>query len=142
MALYPNVQKKAQAELDEVVGPDRLPDHTDSNALVYVNAIVKEALRWHVVVPQGISHRTIEDDELDGYFIPGGTTIMTNVWCVDMCFEDYVLSLIAWSIRAFLHDPKAYENPFDFCPERFIKDGEIDPNVRDPTDFMFGFGRR
>ncbi|KAJ8474077.1 hypothetical protein ONZ51_g7462 [Trametes cubensis] len=123
MALYPNVQKKAQAELDQVVGPDRLPDHTDSNSLVYINAIVKEALRWHVVLPQGIPHRTIEDDELNGYFIPRGTTVMANVW-------------------AFLHDPQAYENPFDFFPERFIRDGGIDPNVRDPTDFMFGFGRR
>ena len=142
MALYPDVQKKAQAELDKVVGPDRLPDHTDSDALIYINAIVKEALRWHVVVPQGISHRTIEDDELNGYFIPGGTTIMTNVWYVDMWPMDSVIHYLHATYRGFLHDPKAYENPFDFFPERFIKAEEFDPSVRDPTDYMFGFGRR
>ena len=41
-----------------------------------------------------------------------------------------------------MHDPKAYENPNDFCPDRFIKNGQLDPAVRDPTDYMFGFGRR
>ncbi|KAI0333735.1 cytochrome P450 [Cubamyces sp. BRFM 1775] len=141
MALYPDVQKKAQAELDQVVGPDRLPDHTDTNALIYINAIVKEALRWHVVVPQGISHRTIEDDELNGYFIPGGTTIMTNVWYVNMWPVESAIHYLHGTYRGFLHDPKVYENPFDFSPERFIKAGELNPDVRDPTDYMFGFGR-
>ncbi|KAI0662026.1 cytochrome P450 [Cubamyces menziesii] len=98
MAMYPDVQKKAQAELDKIVGPDRLPDHSDTDALVYINAIVKEALRWHTMLPLGIWHRTIADDEFNGYFIPGGTTILTNIWSI-------------------LHDPKAYENPNDFYPD-------------------------
>ena len=84
MAMYPDVQKKAQAELDKIIGPDRLPDHSDTDALVYINAIVKEALRWHTMLPLGIWHRTIADDEFNGYFIPGGTTILTNIWYVDM----------------------------------------------------------
>ncbi|CDO71706.1 hypothetical protein BN946_scf184915.g50 [Trametes cinnabarina] len=123
MALYPEVQKKAQAELDSVVGRDRLPDHGDKDELVYINAIVKEALRWHNVLPLGIPHRTINDDEMDGYFIPGGTSIITNVWGI-------------------LHDPEVYDDPLEFRPERFIKDGKLDPTVPDPTAFMFGFGRR
>ncbi len=82
MAMHPGILKKAQGELDVVVGPDRLPDFSDQESLVYVNAIVKELLRWHPVVPLGIPHCTTEDDELDGYFVPAGTVIMTNVWCV------------------------------------------------------------
>ena len=41
-----------------------------------------------------------------------------------------------------MHDPEMYDNPDDFYPDRFIKDGKLDPNVRDPADYIFGFGRR
>ena len=80
MSLYPEVQKKAQAELDAIVGPNRLPNFDDRNSLVYVNAIVKESLRWHNVIPLSIPHRTIEDDEIRGYFVPAGTTLIPNIW--------------------------------------------------------------
>ena len=53
MALYPEVQKKAQAEIDTVIGPNRLPDFGDRPSLPYINAVVKEALRWHLVAPLG-----------------------------------------------------------------------------------------
>ena len=82
MSLYPDIQKKAQAELAAVVGPNRLPDFDDRDALVYVSAIVKETLRWFNVAPLGISHRTMEDDEFRGYFIPAGTLITPNIWLV------------------------------------------------------------
>ena len=51
MALYPEVQKKAQAEIDAVVGAHRLPDFEDRSSLPYINAIVKESMRWHLVLP-------------------------------------------------------------------------------------------
>ena len=53
MALYPGVQKKAQAEINAVVGLHRLPDFEDSDrpSLPYINAIVKELMRWHSVTP-------------------------------------------------------------------------------------------
>lgn len=44
--------------------------------------------------------------------------------------------------RACMHDPRVYANPDEFYPDRFIKDGGIDPGVRDPLQFVFGFGRR
>ena len=53
MVLNPDVQRKAQRELDQVVGPHRLPDFADQPSLPYVDAIVKETLRWNPVVPLG-----------------------------------------------------------------------------------------
>lgn len=53
MVLYPGVQAKAQAELDSVIGSGRLPDYNDRPSLPYINAIVKEVLRWNPVAPLG-----------------------------------------------------------------------------------------
>ena len=53
MALHPEVQKKAQAEIDAVVGLNRLPDFEDRPFLPYINAVVKESMRWHLVAPLG-----------------------------------------------------------------------------------------
>lgn len=80
MAMHPEVQRKAQAELDAVVGPDRLPEHGDREALPYINAIAKEALRWQNVVPLGVVHRCMEANEYNGYLIPEGTLIIPNAW--------------------------------------------------------------
>jgi cytochrome P450 len=55
MMLYPDVQAKAQAELDAVVGSDRLPDYSDRGDLPYVNSVILETLRWKVVIPMGTS---------------------------------------------------------------------------------------
>ena len=51
LALYPEVQRKAQAEIDAVVGSHRLPDFEDRPSLHYINAIVKELMRWHLILP-------------------------------------------------------------------------------------------
>ena len=53
MAMYPEVLKKAHEEIDRVIGPNRLPDMGDIDSLPYVSAIVKESLRWKLVVPTG-----------------------------------------------------------------------------------------
>ena len=53
MTLYPNVQRKAQAEIDQIVGHSRLPNFSDEGALPYVQAVLKETLRWHPVGPLG-----------------------------------------------------------------------------------------
>lgn len=54
MTLYPEVQVKAQQEIDRVIGRDRLPTFEDRDRLPYIDAIVKEVLRWGVVAPLGI----------------------------------------------------------------------------------------
>lgn len=51
----PNVQKKAQEELDRVIGTDRLPLLSDRGSLPYVEALVKEVLRWHPILPLSTS---------------------------------------------------------------------------------------
>lgn len=56
MVLYPEIQSKGQAEIDIVIGKDRLPSFTDRGSLPYVNAIVKEVLRWNPAVPLGINN--------------------------------------------------------------------------------------
>ena len=53
MTLFPEAQKKAQAEIDAVIGADRLPTFTDRDSLPFVEAVIKEALRWHAVIPLG-----------------------------------------------------------------------------------------
>ena len=63
MANNPDVQKRAQAELDAVVGPDRLPTMEDKPSLPYISALVKECLRWRSVVPLPPPHVTTEEDE-------------------------------------------------------------------------------
>ncbi|KAI9058131.1 cytochrome P450 [Trametes sanguinea] len=125
MSLHPEVQQKARAELDLIVGPHRLPDFSDRDSLVYINinAIVKESLRWHNVLPLGISHNTTEDAELHGYHIPAGTAVVPNIW-------------------ACMHDPRFYPEPERFNPDRFISDGQLNEGALDPSDFAFGFGRR
>ncbi|KAI8994236.1 CyP450 monooxygenase [Trametes punicea] len=123
MSLYPEVQTRARAELVAFIGPDRLPDLSDRNALPYIDAIIKECLRWQNATPLGLPHAVVEDDEYDGYFIPAGTVTFPNTW-------------------AILHDPNEYPEPDSFLPERFIKDGRLNPDVRDPATVAFGFGRR
>ncbi|KAH9903302.1 cytochrome P450 [Cubamyces lactineus] len=123
MSLHPEVQEKARAELDAVVGPDRLPDFNDRKDLVYVNAIVREVLRWHNVLPLGMIHMTTEESELRGYFIPAGTLTIANVW-------------------ACMHNPDLYPEPDVFNPDRFVRDGQVRDDVLDPASIIFGFGRR
>ena len=80
MSLYPDVQKKAQVELDAVVGPNRLPDFGDYESLPCCRAIVLEAMRWLPVTPFAIPHKSTQDDEYNGYLIPKGTSIIPNSW--------------------------------------------------------------
>lgn len=53
MAMYPDVQRKAQAEIDAVIGNERLPEFSDRHTLPYMNALVKESMRWQSIIPLG-----------------------------------------------------------------------------------------
>ncbi|THH30306.1 hypothetical protein EUX98_g3869 [Antrodiella citrinella] len=73
MALFPDVQRKAQAELDRVVGTHRFPNFNDLENLPYVRAVVMETTRWMPVTPSGLPHVVISDDVYNGFHIPKGT---------------------------------------------------------------------
>ncbi|KAF9562064.1 cytochrome P450 [Agrocybe pediades] len=124
MTIYQDVQKKAKEELDHVVGSSRLPEFHDRKDLPYINAIVKETMRWNLVNPLAFGHMSTEDDEYDGFFIPKGTIVIGNAWLL-------------------LHDPAVFSDPEEFQPERYLKNGQLDPDARDPDDCgAFGYGRR
>lgn len=123
MAMHPDIQARAQKELDDVVGQDRLPSFADYQHLPYIQAIVKEVLRCHPVGPLGMQHRLIEDDIYEGYLIPKGTICVANLWAMNREPE--------------LYGPDASE----FKPERHM--------LNDPPEYSkqeghvsFGFGRR
>jgi cytochrome P450 len=123
MVLNPGAMRKAQDELDRVVGKGRLPDLSDIADLPYIDALVKEILRWGIPVPLSIPNRVIQDDEYRGCFIPAGATVIQNVWAIS-------------------RDPSIYPDPETFNPDRFLKDGKIDPSVFNPENRVFGAGRR
>lgn len=76
MSLYPDVQRRAQEELDHVVGPHRLPDFEDYDNLVYIQAVTLESMQWMPVTPIGVPHRVIRDDEYRGFHIPRDTMVI------------------------------------------------------------------
>ncbi|ETW81852.1 cytochrome P450 monooxygenase 12 [Heterobasidion irregulare TC 32-1] len=124
MMVHPEVQRKAQAQIDSVIGPDRLPDFSDRDQLPYVDAIVWECLRWNPSLPLGVAHYTTEDDVYEGYYIPKGTTVLANIWNI-------------------LHNPEVYPDPSSFNPDRFEdpkKSAETGINIL--PDDAFGYGRR
>ncbi|KAF5372573.1 hypothetical protein D9758_005191 [Tetrapyrgos nigripes] len=121
MARNPEVQKKAQAEIDSVVGPNRLPNISDRPSLPYINAIIKECLRINSIVPI-LPHSSDTDDVYEGYLIPKGSFVMVNAWKI-------------------LHDPEIYPEPETFRPERFIPSAGKKMQM-DPEELAFGLGRR
>ncbi|KAI0310499.1 putative CyP450 monooxygenase [Amylostereum chailletii] len=121
MCLNPSVQRRAQQEIDTVVGRHRLPTFEDRAHLPYVEALCREVFRWNLATPLGMPRKVIDDDEYDGFLIPGGCTIIFNTW-------------------AILHDPDVYTEPDSFMPERFLtKEGSL---IVDDAQPAFGFGRR
>ena len=125
MAMYPEVLRKAQAEIDAVVGINRLPDFNDRPYLPYVNAIIKETMRWQLVLPlskrflnvlllrllimAGATHMATEDDEYDGYFIPKGTVVIGASW-YDFRICQKTLSIKKLCLGQFCTIPK-YSRP-------------------------------
>jgi cytochrome P450 len=80
MILFPEVQKKAQEEIDRVIGNTRLPVSSDKEKLPYIEAVLKETHRWHPVGPMAIPHTSNKEDEIMGYRIPKGALLMPNTW--------------------------------------------------------------
>lgn len=111
---YPAWAVKAQKELDDVVGGDRLPEFDDLSKLPYLQAVVEENFRWRHIVPAGIPHATAQDDYHKGYLIPKGSVVVPV-------------------FSAMRHDQSVCDASEDFQPERWV--GRAQPS-------NFGYGRR
>ncbi|KAK4031782.1 hypothetical protein C8A01DRAFT_21053 [Parachaetomium inaequale] len=118
----PDAQRKAQEEVDRVVGHDKLPTWDDIPNLPYTNLVLHETYRMNPLSPLGIPHASIADDMYNGMFIPKGTIVYPNVWA--MC-----------------HDETVYRDPFRFWPERYLSKGQGGNGEPLPVG-NFGFGRR
>ncbi|KAJ6561796.1 cytochrome P450 [Mycena capillaripes] len=121
MMLHPDVQRKAQEEIDTVLDNGRLPDPKDRSSLPYIECIIKEVYRIHPAAPM-ILHSVMKDDDYAGYHIPAGCNMLINLWSI-------------------CHNESTYPDPDRFWPERFMPDSsnEVPP---DPRQFVFGYGRR
>ncbi|KAG0706787.1 cytochrome P450 [Suillus ampliporus] len=121
MVLHPEVQIKAQEEIDRVVGNSRLPDFSDREMLPYVEAVYLETLRWRPTVPIALPHATSTSDVYNGYYIPKGANVAVNIW-------------------AITHDEARFPDSMSYKPERYLSPtGELLQGITSP---YFGFGRR
>ncbi|KAK1232741.1 hypothetical protein PQX77_004139 [Marasmius sp. AFHP31] len=120
MSMFPEVQKKAQEELDRAIGSEqRLPRFADQNDLPYVSSLVLEIFRWGSILPLGAPREVTEDDIFHSHVVPKGAIVMPNIWGI-------------------CHDENTYPNPMEFDPSRFLG-----PSPQpDPREIIFGFGRR
>ncbi|PCH34102.1 cytochrome P450, partial [Wolfiporia cocos MD-104 SS10] len=120
MVLYPEAQKRAQAEIDSVIGPNHLPTIRDKPSLPYVRSVIAEVFRWNPAAPLAAVHSMSEEDVYNGYYLPKGSMILPNVWHMT-------------------HDPEQYSEPMEFKPERYQYD---DAQMTKVMSLGFGFGRR
>jgi cytochrome P450 len=130
MIAFPEVQRRAQAEIDAVVGRDRIPTFVDAPRLPYVQAIIREILRsgYRPTTPFLIPHVATKEDWYEGMYIPKGTICIANVWHCN-------------------HDREAFgEDADEFRPERHLdENGEILPGPLETNqagNVTMGFGRR
>ncbi|KAF9491318.1 cytochrome P450 [Pleurotus eryngii] len=126
---YPEIQAKAQAELDRIVGRDRLPSVEDERNMPYIHAIVKEVERCHNPFWLGTPHVNTQDFTYRGQFIPKNTVVVLNTYTMH-------------------HDPTRHPNPRTFNPDRYIGDSTSSSesanlvNAYERDHWMFGAGRR
>ncbi|OAL30296.1 hypothetical protein AYO20_08774 [Fonsecaea nubica] len=123
------IKKKARAQLDDVVGTDRLPQVSDLANLPYIRQVMKEVVRWMPTTVAGaIPHAARNQDEIDGYIIPQGATIVLAVWAAN-------------------NDPTLFPQPRVFDPSRqdpglSMGEAALASDVRDRDHWTFGAGRR
>ncbi|KAF7303882.1 putative cytochrome P450 [Mycena indigotica] len=127
LAAFPDAQKKAQEEMDRIVGTQRLPSLKDLDDLHYIRALILETHRFRPVAPLMVPHATLRSEQYGDYFIPSGATIFVNTWGI-------------------FHDPALFDAPETFNPDRYIltehgtKPGVQVDGLR--PSFPFGVGRR
>ncbi|KAI4586094.1 hypothetical protein MJG53_003881 [Ovis ammon polii x Ovis aries] len=121
MILHPDVQRRVQQEIDEVIGKVRRPEMGDQAFMPFTVAVVHEVQRFADIIPLGLPHMTSRDIEVQGFHIPKGTTLITN-------------------LSSVLKDETVWEKPFRFHPEHFLDaQGRF---VKQEAFIPFSAGRR
>ncbi|XP_019156461.1 PREDICTED: cytochrome P450 81E8-like [Ipomoea nil] len=119
---HPEVLGKLRNEIDNNIGHERLLNESDLSKLPYLRCVVNETLRLYPPVPLLIPHYSLQDCIVAGFDVPKHTILVVNTWTMH-------------------HDPKVWEEPREFKPERFeamIGDGE----GLNYKFVPFGMGRR
>ncbi|XP_050207976.1 cytochrome P450 71AU50-like [Mercurialis annua] len=119
---HPRVHKKVQKELEEKIGMNRMVEESDLESLEYLEMVIKETFRLHPVAPLLIPHEAVEDTIIDEYLIPKKSHIIINTFAIG-------------------RDPRAWNDPEKFLPERF-SGKDIDFRGHDFQLLPFGAGRR
>ncbi|KAL5538040.1 hypothetical protein UlMin_044525 [Ulmus minor] len=120
---HPEVMKKVQEELTQVVGLNNTVEEFHLSQLTYLNAAIKETFRLHPPLPFLVPHCPSQSATVGGYHIPKGTRVFLNVWAIQ-------------------RDPSIWEDPLEFRPERFLNDPKYDYSGNNFYFFPFGSGRR
>ncbi|GAV84666.1 p450 domain-containing protein [Cephalotus follicularis] len=116
----PRVLKKSQTEIDTHVGHDRLINEGDLAKLPYLHCIINETLRMYPAGPLLVPHESSKECVVGNFRVPRGTMLLVNMWAIH-------------------NDPKIWEEPREFKPERF----EGLEGWKDGFKLMaFGTGRR
>ncbi|KAK0117664.1 hypothetical protein ONS95_011993 [Cadophora gregata] len=129
---HPRIQEAAQAEIDKVIGKHRSPTFADQANLPYIDAIIKEILRWRPSAAFGVPHATSEADVYNGYRIPKDTVVWPAAWGLN-------------------HNEEYFPSPNSFAPERYLPSSDprfgskiaarpFPPGCHPHASF--GFGRR
>ena len=121
LSVYPEVQTRVQAELDDVVGRGVDVTWDKKGQLPYTMAVLREIQRFADIAPTGLMHKTVCDTTLRGYTLPANTLIMANL---SSCHRS----------------PEFWSNPEEFFPEHFLDNGRL---IEDKEGFLpYGIGTR
>ncbi|KAL4880759.1 cytochrome P450 [Aspergillus karnatakaensis] len=115
--MNPAATQRVRAQVDEVIGPDRIPLLSDQDSLPLLRGFIWEMMRWKSAFSLSLPYAGLEEGEYKGYRIPADALIIVNQWALNI-------------------DPTTYRNPEQFRPERWVENPDM------PTPPVFGYGRR
>ena len=125
LANRPEIQARVHEELDRVIGPDALPTVDDRTRLPYTFACLAESMRYRTIGPLAVPHQATRDTEVGGYLVPAGAQVLGNIYSIH-------------------HDPRFWDSPDEFIPERFLpqSDGSPAAALTGNAFIPFGTGHR
>ena len=121
LANRPEVQAKVHEELDRVIGPGSVPTVDDRTRLPYTFACVAESMRYRTIGPLAVPHQATRDTEVAGYLVPAGAQVLGNIYSIH-------------------HDPRFWDSPDDFIPERFLPQADGSPAAALTGNAFIPFG--